>query len=96
MGSKNGVEGREVQFNAEISRRVEKLRVEQRVRRCDLAKAAGVSAALLRAYETGLTRWPVFRVRLVAQYFDVSVEQLIPKMKTYVNETRTQENLFVV
>jgi transcriptional regulator with XRE-family HTH domain len=96
MGSKNGVEGREVQFNAEISRRVEKLRVEQRVRRCDMARALGVSQALLRAYETGLTRWPVFRVRLVAQYFDVSVEQLIPRMKTYVNETRTQENLFVV
>lgn len=95
MGSKNGISGREVSFNAEISRRVEELRESRCVLHIDLARAAGVSPQMLRAYQAGITRWPVFRLQLIAKYFVVDVDSLLPEPKTYVNETRTQGNFFV-
>lgn len=95
MGSKSGISGREVQYNAEISRRVEALRANYRVKRGELAKAAEVSQQLLWAYELGVSRWPVFRVRLIAEFFDVPLDELMPEIKSYVKETRIQGNLLL-
>jgi DNA-binding transcriptional regulator YiaG len=75
MGGKSGISGREVQYNAEISRRIEEYRTQYRVRRCELARAAHVSQQMLRAYEVGMSRWPVFRVRLIAEYLGVDVDE---------------------
>lgn len=95
MGGLNGISGREVQYNAEISRRVEQLRVNLGVRKTELALAADVSPQQLRAYEVGTSRWPVFRVRLIAEYLRVSVEQLMPKSKSYVKKASAARKLFV-
>lgn len=94
MGSRKGICGREVQYNAEISRRIEQLREARRVQRSELAKAAGVSASMLYNYEVGLTRWPAFRLRLIADYFRVSLEQIVPKTKTYVEIPHIAQELF--
>lgn len=83
MGSKSGVGGREVQYNAEISRRIEALRIHLRVSKTELAAAADVSRQMLRAFEIGVSRWPVFRVRLIADYFGVPIERLMPQTERY-------------
>ena len=83
MGSRKSIKGREVQYNAEISRRIESLRVQLQVSVGELAKAVDVSPQLLRAYQIGLTRWPVFRIRLIADYFRVSIERLMPETTPY-------------
>lgn len=93
MGGRSGISGREVQYNTEISRRIEQLRASQDVRRCELAEAAGVTQQMLRAYEVGTSRWPVFRVRLIADYLRVPVEQLLPKSKSYVKAPSIQGKL---
>jgi transcriptional regulator with XRE-family HTH domain len=94
MGGRSGISGREAMYNAEISRRVEELRVKRNVQKAVLARAAGVSQPMLRAYEVGTTRWPVFRVRLIAGFLGADVEDLMPETKTYVNEMQIQEDLF--
>lgn len=83
MGSKHGIKGREVQYNAEVSRRIESLRVQLEVPRSELAKAADVTQQMLKAYEIGVTRWPVFRVRLIADYLGVTLERLMPNTERY-------------
>lgn len=93
MGGRNGVGGREAQYNAEISCRVEELRKERKVGPSELAKAAGVTPQMLRNYVVGLTRWPVFRVRLIADYFGVKVERLLPRSKSYMKPSCIQEEL---
>jgi len=81
MGSKSGIAGSEVAYNAEISRRVAELRREAgSVRLVDLAVAAGVSQQMLHAYETGRSRWPVYRLRLIADFFDVDLAELMPEI----------------
>jgi transcriptional regulator with XRE-family HTH domain len=94
MGARNGISGREVQHNAEISRRIEVLRVKRGVSKSELARAAGISGQLLYAYGAGISRWPVFRVGLIAQYLGVPVATLVPKAKSYVYEREIQEDLF--
>lgn len=94
MGSKSGISGREAQYNAEISRRVEALRVKRGVSKKELAEAAAVTQPMLHAYETGRSRWPVFCVRLLAQYLRVPVERLMARSKTCVKSREIQEDLF--
>jgi transcriptional regulator with XRE-family HTH domain len=94
MGGRGGICGHEVQYNAEISRRVEELRNGRRLMRSELARAAGVSASMLYNYEVGLTRWPAFRLRLIADYFKVPIDQLVPKTKTYVESPAAPQKLF--
>jgi transcriptional regulator with XRE-family HTH domain len=93
MGSKNGMKGREVRFNAEISRRIEELRARHKLQRVDLARAAGVTVQALYAYEAGVTRWPVFRVHLLADFFEVELEKLMPKTKKNIVFSTLQRKL---
>jgi hypothetical protein len=94
MGGRRGICGREVQYHAEISRRIERLRISSRIERGELAKAAGVSASMFYNYEVGLTRWPVFRLRLIADYLRVPVDRLVPKTQTYVKSPHLAQELF--
>lgn len=93
MGSKAGISEREIEFNAAISRRVEKLCDSRKVMRSELARAAGVSPSMLYNYEVGLSRWPIFRVRLIAEYLQVPIDRLIPKTQTCVESPAAQEDL---
>ncbi len=95
MASKNGINGREVQYHAEISRRVENLRTERRARRSVLARAARMSQQMLRAYEVGRTRWPVWRLVMIADFFDVPVTSLIPAAESCVKEIGAQRELLL-
>ncbi len=94
MGARNGISGREAMYNAQISRRIEALRVKQGVSKKELAEAAGVTQPMLHAYEVGRSRWPVFRVWLIAAYLRVSVESVMRRSKTYVKPREIQEDLF--
>lgn len=80
MGPRGCIGNQEKQYNAEISRRIEELRVARKVRRVRLAQAAGVSPSRLYAFEVGISRWPTFRVRLIADFFRVPVSELLPEM----------------
>jgi len=84
MGAKGFITEIERQFNAAISDRVEELRVKHKVHRRDLAQVAGVTQQMFHAYESGITRWPVYRLRLIAAFFDVDVKELMPEVKKYV------------
>jgi transcriptional regulator with XRE-family HTH domain len=90
MGSKFGMKGREVVYNAEVSRRIESLRLQLNVRSTELAKAADVTPQMLRAYQIGTSRWPVFRLRLIADYLGVKLEQVMPLTERY--ETRVDSS----
>ncbi len=79
MGAKGGIQERELGYNAEVSRRIERLRVEYEARSTELARAAEVTPQMLRAYQVGVSRWPVFRVRLIADYFGVDLDELMPR-----------------
>lgn len=87
MGSKKGISGEEVQYNAEISRRVEFFRRVKGVANRELAEAAGVSPNMLIHYQAGESRWPAFRLRLIADFFQVSVGHILPKRKTCVDSS---------
>jgi DNA-binding XRE family transcriptional regulator len=93
MGSKYGLSEVELQFNAELSERIEELRAGHKVPRCDLARIAGVTQQMLYAYEVGVTRWPVFRVCLIADFFGVKLETLMPKTQSYVVSSALQRKL---
>jgi transcriptional regulator with XRE-family HTH domain len=95
MGSKNGMKGREVRYNVEVSRRIESLRLQLNVRSTELAKAADVTPQMLRAYQIGASRWPVFRVRLIADYLGVKLDQLMPVTEAYEKRPgRSQSQLW--
>lgn len=94
MGGKGGICGREIQYNAEISRRIEQLRREREVASGELARAAGVSAPMLNNYRVGLTRWPAFRLRLIADYLGVPVYHILPGAKSYVKKPCKTGKLF--
>ncbi len=94
MGGRGRISGREAQYNAEISRRIEQLRIERRMMRGELATAAGVSASKLYGYECGASRWPAFRLRLIADYLRVPVSDLVPKTPEYLVSPAVQEKLY--
>lgn len=93
MGGPAGIPKDEVAYNAEISRRIEFLRKRRGVTGSELARAIGVSPAGLYHYEVGSVRWPVFRLRLIADYFRVPVVQLMPKSLTCVASPAAQREL---
>lgn len=80
MGKWKGKCAEEVEYNAEVGRRIELLRAANCTPHWELAMVAGVTIKALGSYEAGLARWPVFRVRLIADHFHVPVGQLVPKM----------------
>jgi hypothetical protein len=93
MGSKKGISGEEVQYNAEISRRVEFFRRVKGIQHGDLAEAAGVKPSRFTGYESGAVRWPVFRLRLIADFFQVSIGLIVPKNSDYLkNPCETRED----
>lgn len=83
MGAKGGIKKREIEYNAEVSRRIEELRVQHGLQRIELARAAGVTPQMLFAYLNGVSRWPLLRVRLIADYLGVRAERLIPETEAY-------------
>jgi transcriptional regulator with XRE-family HTH domain len=87
------ISDQEREFNAEISRRIEELRARHKLQRVDLARAAGVTVQALYAYEAGVTRWPVFRVHLLADFFEVELEKLMPKTKKNIVFSTLQRKL---
>lgn len=87
MGSAKRISMDEVNYNAEISRRIEKLRVAARAQHSELATAARISQRKLCGYEGGYVRWPVFRLRLIADYFAVPVDQIAPTSSQYVHKS---------
>jgi transcriptional regulator with XRE-family HTH domain len=78
MGRRGGKTEEERRFDAEVGRRIELLRVARRVTQRELAKAAKLESAQLYSYESGGSRCPPFRLRLIASYLDVEVGALIP------------------
>jgi transcriptional regulator with XRE-family HTH domain len=84
----------ELAFHIEVSRRIEELRKERRVKHVELARAAGIGAKRLYGYQINSTRWPSFRLRLIADFFDVPLADLIPASKdTVVFSCETRKDL---
>ena len=81
MGGRKGISEAEARYGAEISRRVEFFRRVKGIRHGELATAAGISQQVLVGYESGASRWPAFRLRLIADFLQVSIEHIVPKIK---------------
>ena len=94
MATRKGISEREKQFNAQIGMRIEQIRRERKIPSAELAKAAGVTQQMFFQYEAGLVRWPVLRVRLIADYLREPIELILPKSKEYVVIPAAPQKLF--
>lgn len=94
MGRHWKISADEALYQAEIGRRVEDLRRRRKMRNDQLARAAGVKPTMLFQYQVGNTRWPAFRLRLLADYFRVPLEHLMPKYSLNVESPAAPQELF--
>jgi len=70
----------ERRFDIEVGSRIERLRVERRVRQGELAKAIDVTPQQLYSYETGQNGCPSCRLRMIAGFFGIEIGALVPEI----------------
>lgn len=75
------------EFNAEMGRRIERLRKEQKIQAIDLARMLGVSPQALYNYESGLSGVPARALPILARSLRVEVAELLPETQVLVESS---------